>query len=523
MISHLKIASKNLWVIVGLFGCLNSGAEVKNLGVVDVDITSSGSYVGGLVGQNYGFVAQCYSNGTVKGNNYVGGLVGQNYESLAQCYSSSVVSGSWLVGGLVGSNHGSVTQCYSTGSVNGTEDVGGLVGENQSLVGENWVVRICTVIQCYSTVKVSGTKNVGGLVGGHWLTEVSGSFWDIQTSGQITSKGGIGKTTAEMQDPNTFMAEGWDFVFEIKDGTHDVWQMPEEGGYPVLAILTGNTPLKLQGKGTYEDPYLISNVMELGAMIYYSPYAYYRLSASIDLSGIYWGSAVIAPDIGNRPSFAGVFNGNGHMISHLTINGGNYLGLFGRLDTEAEVRELSVVDVNITGSRSYVGGMVGYNSGGIVDQCFSTGTVRGNSYVGGLVGESSGSVTQCYSTCEVNGKDYIGGLAGYNRGSVTQCYSIGSVHGNKSVGGLVGMARGPNVTASFWDIQTSGRTGSYGGGTGKKTSEMYDPNTFLDAGWDFVDESVNGTEDIWWIDEGQDYPHLWWELIEDNINDPNEN
>jgi len=38
---------------------------------------------------------------------------------------------------------------------------------------------------------------------------------------------------------------------------------------------------------------------------------------------------------------------------------------------------------------------------------------------------------------------------------------------------------------------------------------------FLDASWDFVDETENGTEDIWWILEGQDYPRLWWELIED--------
>jgi len=27
-----------------------------------------------------------------------------------------------------------------------------------------------------------------------------------------------------------------------------------------------------------------------------------------------------------------------------------------------------------------------------------------------------------------------------------------------------------------------------------------------------LNEADNGTEDIWWIDEGQDYPRLWWEL-----------
>lgn len=31
-----------------------------------------------------------------------------------------------------------------------------------------------------------------------------------------------------------------------------------------------------------------------------------------------------------------------------------------------------------------------------------------------------------------------------------------------------------------------------------------------------VGETANGTDDIWWITEGQDYPRLWWELIPAN-------
>ena len=40
---------------------------------------------------------------------------------------------------------------------------------------------------------------------------------------------------------------------------------------------------------------------------------------------------------------------------------------------------------------------------------------------------------------------------------------------------------------------------------------MQTAKTFLDAGWDFVGETKNGSADIWWILEGKDYPHLWWE------------
>jgi hypothetical protein len=37
---------------------------------------------------------------------------------------------------------------------------------------------------------------------------------------------------------------------------------------------------------------------------------------------------------------------------------------------------------------------------------------------------------------------------------------------------------------------------------------MKTANTFLEAEWDFMHEAKNGTEDMWWILEGQSYPRL---------------
>jgi hypothetical protein len=122
-------------------------------------------------------------------------------------------------------------------------------------------------------------------------------------------------------------------------------------------------------------------------------------------------------------------------------------------------------------------------------------------------------VTHSYSTGAVSGTGIcIGGVLGANGGNLTQCYSAGAVKGNPDVGGLVGSRNSTmNVTACFWDTQTSGQTRS-AGGTGKTTAEMKTAKTYLDAGWDFVGETANGTKDIWRIDEGEDYPRLWWEL-----------
>ena len=124
----------------------------------------------------------------------------------------------------------------------------------------------------------------------------------------------------------------------------------------------------------------------------------------------------------------------------------------------------------------------------------------------------------CYSTGTVTGDSRVGGLVGSNDvGAVIDCYSTGAVSGISSVGvgGLVGNSYRGSINASFWDIETSGQATSKGG-TGKTTAEMQTASTFIDAGWDFVDETTNGTEDIWWILEGQDYPRLWWELIPEN-------
>ena len=84
-----------------------------------------------------------------------------------------------------------------------------------------------------------------------------------------------------------------------------------------------------------------------------------------------------------------------------------------------------------------------------------------------------------------------------------------------NVGGLVGRNYYSSVSNCFWDIEISKQLTS-ASGKGKTTAEMQTASTFLGAGWDFVDETENGKEDIWWILEGHDYPRLWWELIHEN-------
>ena len=105
----------------------------------------------------------------------------------------------------------------------------------------------------------------------------------------------------------------------------------------------------------------------------------------------------------------------------------------------------------------------------------------------------------------------MGGLFGTNYVQVINCFSTGSVSGEENVGGLVGSgSMGDTVRESFWDVQSSSQLSS-AGGIGLITIQMKTKSTFTDVGWDFIGETINGTEDFWWIDEGLDYPRLWWE------------
>ncbi len=138
------------------------------------------------------------------------------------------------------------------------------------------------------------------------------------------------------------------------------------------------------GTGEPNNPYLIYTAEQMNA-IGVNPEdwdKHFRLMADIDLSGITYSTAVI-------PEFTGVFDGNGHTISHLTITGMSYLGLFGRLAPRAEVKNVGVMDVKMIGLENSIGGLVGMNFG-FVTNCYSNDTVSGFREVGGLVGSNGG-------------------------------------------------------------------------------------------------------------------------------------
>ena len=182
-----------------------------------------------------------------------------------------------------------------------------------------------------------------------------------------------------------------------------------------------------------------------------------------------------------------------------SVTGFYYVGgLVGQSSSSATV-SISYATGSVTGTGSVVGGLVGYNNSSTVSKSCATGRVEGLDVLGGLVGYNYyGTASNSYATGTVSETNNIaGGLVGHNfNGTVSNSYATGSVEGaGINVGGLVGFNTGP-VTDSFWNTQTSGQPDS-AAGTPKTTLQMQTESTFTDAGWDFVSELINGTDDIW--------------------------
>ena len=193
---------------------------------------SGNDHVGGLIGSNDGTVSASYATGSVSGNDSVGGFIGSsNGGAISGSYATGNVSGDNYVGGLVGEQSGNtISASYAMGSVSGGgDDIGGLVGRN-----ENGAI---TTSYAAGRVSISvAAFYIGGLVGYDEGGAIAASYWDTQASGQGSSYGGVGQTTAELQSPTGYAGIYADWNLDLDgDGKGDEpWDFGGPGQYPAL-------------------------------------------------------------------------------------------------------------------------------------------------------------------------------------------------------------------------------------------------------------------------------------------------
>lgn len=189
------------------------------------------------------------------------------------------------------------------------------------------------------------------------------------------------------------------------------------------------------------------------------------LQENLDCGGVCdakynWSGAEWQPIGTSAAPFAATFDGQNHEIRNLYINAADkdYLGLFGVINSSAELKNFAVTFGSITGG-DYVGGVVGRN-GGTISHCYNMCEIsKANRYVGGIAGYNEGTIEYVYNVGLIlEADEYAGGIAGLNTGSgvINRVYGAADVWSGKIYGALVGGNDG-QLANSFWDNQMSAK------------------------------------------------------------------
>jgi hypothetical protein len=534
---------------VSLTSCYATGA-----------VFGHGNDVGGLAGENdpQGVITSCYATGSVTGTGWnSGGLVGNNYHFITNCYATGSVSGSFNAAGLIGYNRSTVTACFWDTQTCLPATLGVGSGASAGVTGKT-----TALMKTLSTFTDAGWdfSHTDGDIS-DWImsgVEYPHLIWGIN----VVVPDVVGQTQTNAQ---TTLTET-ELLIEITGVADDTIPAGQVISQSLDAGLTvaGGTWIHLVvslgvhysgGSGTETDPYQISSIRDWQVLMADSTDwdKVYSLTTDINLSGV-----TLTP-VGNvTTKFTGIFEGNDNTLSNAVITSqptDNNIGLFGYTGYGCQIRNLGVVGVAITGGYNAAGGLVGRNDGGTLTACYTTGSVSGTHDVGGLAGLNYGGVmTACFTTVSVSGGEWsnyvgglvganvystvtacyatgsvsaaypyansIGGLLGYNSNysPITNCYATGSIAGTTYVGGLIGQNGGGTLTACFWDTDTclpvtvGVGSGASEGVTGQTTLQMQTLLTFTGAGWDFTNETTNGTSDFWRMcANGVTYPKLSWQ------------
>ena len=525
---------------VGLVGYADS-ATIQNVTVKDSNFNGNnyiGAVCGFILGSTFfgGTITGCTNSGsTVKGwansgssgdpGRNIGGIVGRaKYATVQRCVNTGDVTGINYLGGIVGcTDNATVQDCGNTGNVKPTgigRFYGGITG---SVPGTSYIYN------CYNADSSTADKIYGNGSCSH-----SNCYYLANNTGSSgsTVTGTTPKTQAQF-------ASG-EVAFLLQNGRTDaVWGQTLTGESPqALPVLGGakvyqTTPCtagysNTQGEdlqhnyvdgvcsrcGEHEPPaldngyYKITNQWQL---YWFANQVNNKGKTNINaklINNITINSGVLnngelntnpstpfaewTPMGTNTKPFTGTFDGNNKTISGLYFNdsGKDDVGLFGCVGTNGTVKDVTLADSYVSGNNS-VGGICGYNDGGILQNCHNAGRVSGTGdYTGGVCGENhsgtlensyntgkvsgtgnltggvcgqngnNSTVKLCYNTGEVSGtRDAVGGVCGVNLTTVNGCYNTGKVSGNNQVGGVCGNNEsGATLENSYNTNTVSGET-----------------------------------------------------------------
>ena len=424
-ISNLMINRPNE-EYVGLFGYVTGDSDnyatIVGLNIKNINVKGN-SNVGGVAG--YLFTNAKINEIAIDGNieatgSQVGGLVGYVYANsiyVTSVISNTNVTGYDNVGGLVGN-------CFSYGAVQGVVESGTIKGENNVYGSGN------KISNAYVNSKVNVIKASEKVTDGY-----GGIVYEDSPTGNINLYDKYLDTWLGGDNDGS----GYYFDYESKTSNKIVLR-----SNPIDTTFKKGSGTKESPYLIYNE----EDMKKIAAMP--KVQNYYKLMSDIDYNNEhYYMIGTRNEEYSNKSYyFAGIIDGNLHTIKNVEVKGYNNIGLIGYANS-AGVQGLNVENATIVGNNNvglfgYVSGENSNNPTTIVGLNIKNINVKGNSTVGGVVGdlETYTKINEIAidGNIEATGNQ-IGGIVGYKYGdsvTLTSVISNTNVKGNNYVGGIVG-------------------------------------------------------------------------------------
>ena len=469
----------------------NNAGAIKNCTFTGE--VSGSNQVGGIAGRNEvsGVIRGCTVSGSVSGSHFVGGIAGENFGVIRMCENLSNVNDTPQennidisditvgtitgtesantvtdLGGIAGSSSGTILGCKNRGNVGYPHmgyNVGGIAGHQMGYIGN-----------CENYGTVSGRKEVGGIVG-HMEPSVLISYktdtlqllraqmviladlTDRAVANVHTNSAAIQALIAALENHVSNAETAIDVLTidpedpQIKDLDTYIAAIQTLGSSMVGIENTVRNlyqAVKDTGDDLQSDLQAISDQIDVINGI---------LNSAEDNLG---GTVTDASDGDTEEDLTSKIElcKNFALVQGDRNVGGiaGAIALENDLDPEADVKISGETTLNaaaslrsvILTSRNYgsvsskkqnCGGIVGWQSMGLIKNCINTGALEGGDYTGGISGQSYGYIRSSYAKGDISGDTYVGGIAGSGT-VVTDCRSMVRLNGSERVGAVMGFA-----------------------------------------------------------------------------------
>ena len=389
----------------GFFGKMNKGT-IKNLSIVDSYFgKSSCYYVGSFVGYGYRYsnIENCYSNATTVGLHYCCGIAGETKGTVSNCLYNGKIKSTRNSNAIATDykSYGKLTNCYYnencglsssratavTAAQLSSGEVAYLLNGDQSAI--NW----------YQNVDKGEKDNAPTLNSEHYRVYKGDNIYtnDLDKHSHVYKNGICTYCEYGVEEPQLV-----DNYYEIANYGNLIWfqQYVDTGNVNINARLTSNIVAN-------------ENLLDSSGNVQGTPKYNWVPIGKVYSSG--------------SDSYNGVFDGAGYSISGLYANGtGEYWGFFSEV-YKCTIKNLSIVDSYFGGKGcSNVGTFIGYSGYDDVniENCYSSATIAGSSYCGGIVGQIKSTVSDCLYNGKITVNKYSNAIAsdygGY--GKLTNCY-----------------------------------------------------------------------------------------------------